>query len=271
MKPLLRWAGSKRKNLDTLSAYWRHSAQTKYIEPFAGSACLFFHLEPKKAVIGDLNAELIETYQAIVGSTDRVWEKAVSWTNDRSTYYRIRGLRPRSSINRAARFLYLNRYCFNGIFRTNKAGKFNVPYGGEASGRLPTLAEIHLAAKLLNGARLVSTDFETTLSHAARGDFVYLDPPYRTNSRRVFREYTKNDFQEADLVRLKEILDNLHKTGASFVLSYADCPEAKQLSSGYYCRRIMVRRNVAGFASHRRLAREVIITNMKGPNHEIRS
>lgn len=269
MTPLLRWAGSKRKNLDVLSAYWKPHHK-RYLEPFAGSACLFFHLEPKRAIIGDLNEHLIETYEAIVDDAEQVLLLARLWPNRSSVYYDVRKLSQKSltRFERAARFLYLNRFCFNGIWRTNKRGEFNVPYGGERSGQLPPLEALTSASKLLSRAKLVAGDFTNVVKLARAGDFVYLDPPYTTSKRRVFREYTEKEFRQEDVLRVREALLTLHRAGASFVLSYADCPEARAIAVGFGAHRIVVRRHIAGFAGHRRRAHELVVTNISPNDNE---
>lgn len=158
--------------------------------------------------------------------------------------------------------MYLNRYCFNGIYRTNAAGEFNVPYGGRRSGQPPTLDEFVEAAQLLRRARLVAKDFSKVLEMVEPGDFVYLDPPYRVSTRRVFREYDRATFSETDLTRLREWLIRLDRMGVPFVVSYAESPEAKVLAKGFYSRRVRVRRNIAGFTSSRRLASELVVSNV---------
>ena len=150
-KPFLRWAGSKRKQLSRLAAFWSPDHE-RYIEPFAGSACLFFELAPKSAVLGDTNRELIEVYRVVRDDADRLYQRLCRIRRDLPTYLRWRHLKPASldRDTRALRFLYLNRNCFNGIYRTNMEGEFNVPMGTR-------LGEYFRKDDLLDCAKLLQT------------------------------------------------------------------------------------------------------------------
>lgn len=261
MNSILRWAGSKRRLLPRLVPYWQPS-HCRYVEPFAGSACLFFELEPTTGILGDLNVDLIDTYETLRSDADGVADQLFEWKADEETYYSVRDSfeRPTDSIARAARFIYLNRLCFNGLYRTNKQGHFNVPYGSR-SGSMPCREALNRTAKLLDGVQLVAGDFEGVLTQVQQGDFVYMDPPYRVASRRVFREYQPGEFSVEDLARLRQWLENLDSLGLDFVVSYADSVEGRRLGQGFTVQRVRVRRNIAGFAKHRRTAYEVLISN----------
>jgi DNA adenine methylase len=163
---------------------------------------------------------------------------------------------------RAARFIYLNRFCFNGIYRTNLEGKFNVPYGGTKSGKLPSDEVLADCSRLLKRAKLIAGDFEEVLRHVQPRDFVYLDPPFLVGSRRVFREYNGAVFSTNDLKRLRSWLLRLDRLSVAFLLSYAECREAHALAIGFYKRRVTVNRSIAGFADTRRTARELLISNI---------
>lgn len=262
MKSPIRWAGSKKQTVRQLSRYW---AGGRYIEPFAGSACLFFELEPEEAVLGDLNWELVSAMQALRSNVGKVLALLRTLPTGKKAYYNVRQQDPATlgQYALAARFLYLNRYCFNGLYRTNLQGRFNVPYGPPRSGLGVDEESIRRAARLLQRATVLHGDFESTLAHAGRGDFVYLDPPYVVSSRRVFREYMPGSFCADDLVRLRELLSDLERRGASFVITYADSPEARRLLRHWQPRRIRTRRNIAGFASDRRVTYELLATNTK--------
>jgi DNA adenine methylase len=159
----------------------------------------------------------------------------------------------------AARFIYLNRFCFNGLYRTNARGGFNVPYGGEKSGRLPPPEIIFGCSEKLRGAVLVSGDFERVLSLARAGDFVYMDPPFSVAARRIFREYHQSSFCSEDLARLRDWMERLATKGISFLVSYAESEEAGFLKRGFRTSTVTVRRNIAGFAGARTCSREVLI------------
>ena len=261
-KPFLRWAGSKRQIVKRLSEYWP-GGNTRYIEPFAGSACLFFELEPRSALIGDINSELIEMYEVVRERPYDLHESLSRWNNDQNEYYRVRSMKSSilNNVDRAARFIYLNRFCFNGLYRTNGSGHFNVPYGGGKSGSIPSIEVLNEASRVLANSRLISGDFEEILRDAKKNDFIYLDPPFSMVDRRSFTEYAPESFREKDLIRLREAIHYLDKLGAVFLLSYADCDEGKRLAKGFPTYRVEIKRNIAGFPSSRRSVTELIATN----------
>lgn len=264
MKSPIRWAGSKKALLPILSQYW-NANPSRYIEPFCGSACFFFAVDPPEAILGDLNAELITALRTLRYQPDRVTECLSRHSISATTYYRLRALDPwqMSEVELAARFLYLNRCCFNGIYRTNRAGRFNVPYGPPKSATAFDFETLVAAAQKLKQATLLQADFEETLCKAEAGDFAYLDPPYAVASRRVFNEYHPKSFSHKDLKRLRSLLENLDRRGVAFVISYADSAEGRELVKGWNKRRVRTKRNIAGFAGARRTAYEVLGSNLE--------
>jgi len=262
--PFLRWAGSKRQHINFLKSFWSNNYR-RYVEPFAGSAALFFAISPKKALLADLNEELIEMYGTIRDHPTRVHRILSSMPKGRRQYYRIRNCNPAelTRIRRAARFLYLNRFCFNGLYRTNRRGQFNVPYGAHKAGPIPSLSQLRSCAAMLKRTQLISEDFRNTLSLITKGDFVYLDPPYAVAKRRVFTEYGAKIFTVYDLEELEEHLREIDRRGGYFVLSYADCSEARRVFQNWTTRRIQTRRSVAGFLGARRKQYEICATNCR--------
>ena len=263
-KPFLRWAGSKRKQVPVLKQYWSDQYD-RYVEPFAGSACFFFDLAPSNALLADKNQELIETYEVIREHPKLVYNRVTIMSRDKETYYLERSKSPQqlTRVQRAVRFIYLNRNCFNGIYRTNQNGEFNVPFASSRAGKFVAYDQFLSAAELLVNAELRCWDFGTTLRHVRSGDFVYLDPPYALDSRRVFKEYGKRLFQMEDLERLSQHLEKIADRGAAFVVSYADCKQAREIGRAWTCPRLRVRRHVAGFSGARRSAYELVITNIE--------
>ena len=261
-RPFLRWAGSKRKQLARLAALWT-ATHTGYVEPFAGSACLFFALAPKSGVLGDSNRELIEVYRVVRDAPERLYARLCRIGRDLETYNRWRSRSPKTldRDTRALRFLYLNRNCFNGIYRTNADGYFNVPMGRKV-GAYFTREDLLRCSALLQNIKLVAGDFTRTVEHVRPGNFVYLDPPYAVNSRRIFCEYGKDNFSASDVSRFAETLASIQSRKADFVVSYADCREARLLARKWNSVRLPVRRHVAGFAGARRNAYEWLITNI---------
>lgn len=262
MKPFLRWAGSKLQLLPELQRFWKPEYK-RYVEPFCGSACLFFSLRPNAALLSDANAELICTLRQVQTDSDIVVECLQRMRSDEKSYYRIRSISPErlSPNERAARFIYLNRHCFNGLYRTNSAGHFNVPYGSKKSRSAFDAAMLREAGRILANATIETSDFEDILEQSQRGDFVYLDPPYATHSSRIFCEYGAVGFTVVDLDRLHTSLVRASRRGAAFVLSYADVPEMISFRAEWASFNVTARRNISGFAGSRRQANELLITN----------
>jgi DNA adenine methylase len=235
----------------------------RYVEPFAGSACLFFALGPRRAVLADINNDLINAFRVLKTNVESVIRHLGSFKCNKSEYYRVRSQNPsRMPIGRrAARFIYLNRFCFNGLYRTNKHGQFNVPYGGYKSGELPPADLLRSCAASLRHAVVSSNSFERTLTDVRSGDFIYLDPPYSIESRRVFNEYSHFSFGSPELQCLRTHLLHIDKIGVPFLVSYGVSREAHELGSGFRRREIVVQRQIAGFATKRRKSRELLITN----------
>ena len=261
--PFLRWAGSKRRIVPILRSYWNKDHQ-RFLEPFAGSACLFFSLKPPRAILGDLNPELIATYLEVKYRVEGVIEHLANLRQSKRQYLALRSTNPHhlSPPARAGRFIYLNRFCFNGLYRTNLEGKFNVPYSGERCGDLPDGELLRECSRHIRHARLMNADFECVLEQARKGDFVYMDPPFAVRARRVFREYDPRTFTPEDTTRLRSWMEKLAVARISFVVSYAESDEADILRKGFACQTVSVRRNIAGFAANRTLHNEVLISNI---------
>jgi DNA adenine methylase len=227
---------------------------------------LFLRIKPKPAILADLNSVLIQTYRTIRRHPMDVAEALYSIPRDSTTYYEVRRRvnSTRNAIERAAFSVYLNRNCFNGIYRTNLHGVFNVPFGTD-QGQYPRPRDFQTTAKLLGNAKLLSADFGTTLSHVRRNDFVYLDPPFAATGVRTFIEYGKRSFAADDLDRFSRHLDRIDRRGAFFLVSYADCLRARKIATNWNSKKIKVRRQIAGFAAKRRIAGELLITNLAIP------
>jgi DNA adenine methylase len=245
-----------------LVKYWS-SDYLRYMEPFAGSATLFFNISPSRALLSDLNPHLIETFIQVRDALPAVLAALRPLNNRRDIYLRLRGEDPLrlSPPKRAARFIYLNRYCFNGLYRTNSHGQFNVPYGGAKSGSLPTPAFLRLCSHHLSPSTISCCDFESALEEAKPGDFIYMDPPFSVARRRVFKEYHQATFGPSDLHRLRGLLLDLDNRGVAFLVSYARSKEANSLAGGFHVETRRVRRHISGFASARAYAQELLISN----------
>lgn len=258
---LIRWAGSKKKLLSAILSRMPKDFD-RYIEPFAGSACLFFAVEPKRALISDMNQDLIDAYCTITKHPIRVLHLAESFAKTPEEYYRIRDQQPpaKSPIRRAAYFLYLNRFCFNALYRTNKSGHFNVPYGSRTGG-FPSDDDFRRAAMVLSKATIKCCDFQKTINQARCGDFVYLDPPYVTAKRIDRTEYGPDSFNVYDIPRLVLCLRTLHDSGARFLLSYCACQDLLRLLPRKVSARVWVQRHIAATPTKRRVVSELLIDN----------
>lgn len=260
----LRWAGSKRKLVPLLSKYYSKEYK-RYFEPFMGSAVLYYDIQPKRGIISDINIDLVNTYNAIKYHPRAVSNRLKKISLGKDSYYKIRALHPDEldEFDSAARFIFLNRFCFNGLYRTNKKGEFNVPYSSSRTGKLPDFKRIQHSSERLKGAKIICSDFEELLlKYSKAGDFVYLDPPYATSNKRIFRQYGPQEFSIDDIARLANVLEVLDQRGVDFVLSYAWCSEAKNAYSKWSMRKIDVRRNISGFVNSRRIDNEMIVTNI---------
>jgi DNA adenine methylase len=263
VRPILRWAGSKRK-LVPLLLKLIPAFSGRYFEPFAGSACLFTALRPSKGILGDRNGDLIRTYETIRSHPTAVARMVHAMPKKRSYYYDLRRTKIPTSrrLECAAQFLYLNRYCFNGVYRTNKAGDFNVPRGTR-TGRIPRAWEFAAFAEVLRTAELRCCDFEECLRDVRAGDFVYLDPPFPTK-RPNSGEYGYGGFGWSDIERLIATLRHLDANDVSFLLSFVATEDILKLND-WFLKRISVGRHVAGFSHHRTRATEILVSNRTLP------
>lgn len=263
LSPILRWAGSKKRSLPYILPLLPQ-LRGRYIEVFAGSACLFFALSPKRAVIADTNVDLMQFYKWVSQHPEQVYRKFIHIPRQPSTYYSIRAseFSKLDETTRSAYFLFLNRNCFNGIFRTNVKGQFNVPFSSSRVPVYPLKDDFRKSAAALARAKLKCADFEQVcLDEVRKGDFVYLDPPYYVPRKRVFREYSSMPFSEKDVLRLSSVLHLIEERKAYFLLSYPDCALIKKLAKRWKFSRISVRRTVAGNMSSRGYAPELLVRN----------
>lgn len=261
----LRWAGSKRKSVSALKELLPDSF-SRYVEPFAGSACLAFAAPCKSVTLGDINPQLIEFYSFLRSDPDGLHEIYMSFGRTPETYYRVReeynSAKP--SLERAARFLYLNRHCFNGIYRVNSKGNFNVPWGGDKVGNPLSRDDLNAASACIQNAELKCDDFESVIRQSVRRDTLfYLDPPYARNEQRVFREYHENSFATFDWRRFLDTLRWIDDGGGYFLVSYAGDPNLISELTHWNIGHLDVTRNVGGFRSSRRKHREFIATNFE--------
>lgn len=262
-KPFLRWAGSKRSVVAKLAENTPLNFQ-RYIEPFVGSGALFFHLAPEAAILSDLNPEVVNLFIQIRNCPKKLHDLVHAFPRNKETYLEVRAKfgTEIDPLDRAASMLYLNRNCFNGLYRTNKSGKFNVPYAAAGRGAYPTLNDFEACAQRLQNADIRHGDFFDIVSRVVQhGDFVYLDPPYLLSEGRIFNEYVKGHFSQKDTNRLEELLDLIDQKGAQFLLSFADDQIIHTISSKWTSETYLVQKNISGFASSRRKSPELLVKN----------
>ena len=225
IEPFLKWAGGKRGLLHQIKPLVPQGGHDgRYFEPFLGGGSLFFALRPRRATLADVNEELIATFATVRSDVEAVIGHLKRLQYEEETYYRIRSSKPRTEVGRAARFIYLNKTCFNGLYRVNKKGEFNVPFGEHGSSLVVCDAEqLRAAAQALHGARLGCQDFETTVAQAKQGDTVYFDPPYTAaHADNGFLEYNAVVFAWEDQRRLARTASNLAASSVNVVVSNAD-------------------------------------------------
>ena len=273
-KPFVKWAGGKRSIVDKLIALSPKEYGT-YYEPFVGGGAMLFELQPKRAVINDLNKELMNVYECI--KDENKFSNMCIELNKHETnhseehYYEIRDLdRDKKKFNklpdykRAARTIYLNKACFNGLYRVNSKNEFNVPSGKKMKVNTydgPNLGIIHCILNFCD-IKILSIDYEEALKDAKKGDFIYIDPPYDSDTS-TFNSYTENGFGKEEQKRLSEVYKDLDKRGCFVMLSNYNTKLVKELYEGYNFNYVSAHRNIGASSKNRGMVEEVIITNYK--------
>jgi len=253
-RPILKWAGGKQKLLPELleKVPEKHG---RYIEPFFGGGALFFALRPEDAVIADSNPELVNVYQVVANDVEALIEALQGFSTDEETYYQVRRepFENLDSVSAAARTMYLNRTCYNGLYRVNRKGQFNVPYGRYTNPRICNPERLRVASQVLQQTTIVCADYRQVLQEYARaGDFVFLDPPYLPVSRYSdFKRYTKEQFYEDDHCALAEEVQRLHKLGCYTLLTNSDHPLVHDLYKEFEIELVNTRRNISSKANKR--------------------
>ena len=261
-KPILKWAGGKTQMLNDLlpkvpSSYGR------YIEPFFGGGAMFFALQPENAIIADSNPELINMYREVAANVEEVIQYLKKYENTSEMFYTVREQEwtqlPKAEA--AARTIFLNRTCFNGLYRVNKQGKFNVPYGKYANPKICDEDGLEAASEALKKAEILCGDYLLVLDHYAQpGDFVFLDPPYLPISEYAdFKRYTKEQFYEEDHVELAKIIMRLQERGCHIILTNSNHPLVHELYAPFTIDVIQTKRHISCNGSTRK-GEDVIVT-----------
>lgn len=270
-QPFLKWAGGKRQLIKEIINLIPKK-YNKYYEPFLGGGALLFYLQPSKTVVSDSNSDLINCYQVLRDSPDKLLEVIGGFKNEKDFFYKTREMDRQPSyaelspVIKAARIIYLNKTCFNGLFRVNKQGQFNAPFGNYKNPTLLDPAVAKAVHKYLqkNEVAILNFDFEEAVSTARAGDFVYFDPPYDPISdTSSFTGYDLNGFSRSEQQRLKRVCDELTEQGVAILLSNSDTPFVRELYNDirYTVHVVQARRSINSVGSKRGKINEVLVKN----------
>ncbi len=262
--PFLKWAGGKQWLVPQLrSLLSLHGG--KYIEPFLGGASVFLTLRPPNAWLSDTNRELIQTYRVVKKDAEGIIAILKGFSFTKRFYYSVRQWRPGTVTEAAARFIYLNRTCWNGLYRVNRLGAFNVPKGSFARRPDFVVAErLRAAHDALRHAHLSCQDFEAACQRAKPGDTIYLDPPYTMgHANNGFLRYNEKVFSWDDQQRLAKLAHGLIHKGCRVVISNADHPNIQELYPGFFITRVVRASRVAADSAKRRAVSELLITSFE--------
>jgi DNA adenine methylase len=263
MLPIFRWAGGKRRMIPTLLKYIPESYGT-YFEPFVGAGALFFHLQPEKASINDANKDLMTAYKAIRKNGEALATVVCDWRNDKFVYDMVRKYEHRDSTIMAARFIYLNKLCVNGLWRVNQKGGFNVPYDYRRGNVCPIVEGdvLEKAKEVLKNATILTGDYANCTSMAVAGDLIFMDPPYVPFTKNGHVDYTAKGFTWSDHISLFEEFKRLDLLGCRVILTNADLPAVKELYGEYNIERVETKSSVKRTADQGSYG-ELIISNFK--------
>lgn len=271
-RPVVKWAGGKRQIIEDLVSLVPGRFET-YYEPFFGGGALLIELHNrgklKRAVISDINSDLMDLYRIIKHRPEELIQElsGLRFSNSREDYYLARERYNSiggSTAEKAALFIYLNRHCYNGLYRVNSRGAFNVPFGRYRSPSMPGEDEIYLLSEVLRSAEILSVDFEEALKGARNGDFVYLDPPYMPVSpSSSFTDYSSAGFSMDDQVRLCKAFRDLDRRGVLVMESNSGSELIEALYSGFEITRLRARRNINSVPYRRGPVEELVIRNYR--------
>lgn len=271
LSPMLKWVGGKRQLLADIVPMIDDKCST-YVEPFIGGGAVLFNIQPKKAIINDYNTELINVYKTVRDNLDGLLDelRVHAEKNSSDYYYEVRALdrdakfNKMSDVEKAARIIYLNKTCYNGLYRVNSAGQFNSPYGRYKNPNIVNEAVLRVISNYFNDneVRILSGDYKEALKNLDENSFVYLDPPYMPiSASSSFTGYTEGGFGYKRQVELKEECDMLSKQGIRFVQSNSDCEEIRELYKDYKIKTVKAKRSINSVAKKRGEINEVLIYN----------
>lgn len=268
--PVVKWVGGKRQIISDIISYIPTNFVTFY-EPFLGGGAVFFKLQPDRAVVNDRNKELMNMYKVIRDNVEDLITQLQKHKNEKEHFYMVRELdRDKktylllSDVEKAARVIYLNKTCYNGLFRVNRAGEFNTPYGGYKNPRIFDVSILRAVSQFLNKPRIIllNEDFETALEKISKDSFVYFDPPYDPVSDTAsFTGYDKGGFNREEQIRLKKVCDKLNERGIKFLLSNSATDFIKELYKDYKIKMVKARRAINSVGKKRGEVEELLVMN----------
>ena len=267
-KPFLKWVGGKRQLISQIDKYLPKEFN-KYIEPFVGGGAIFFYLLPKQALLLDINKELINTYKVIKNKVSELIELLKKHKNESEYFYQIRDIdrnpdvfNKLSDIEKASRNIFMNRCCFNGLYRVNSKGQFNAPFGKYKNPKFCDVENLKAVKKALKNVKLLNSSFEKCLDFAEKGDFIYFDPPYVPISNSSnFTSYTKDNFSSNDQHKLFEVFKILDDRGCKVMLSNSYSDFILEVYKNYRVNILQAKRAINSDATKRGAIKEVLITN----------
>ncbi|MDO7787344.1 DNA adenine methylase [Desulforamulus aquiferis] len=272
VSPILKWAGGKRQLIEEIKKYVPDKFTT-YYEPFIGGAAVLFHIQPHKAVINDINSELMNVYQVIKYDVESLIKDLAKHKNQPEYFYQIRELdRDKekysrlTQVEKASRIIYLNKTCYNGLFRVNRAGEFNAPFGKYRNPNIVNEITLRAVNNYFNKAKItfLNGDFEDVVKGIRKGSFVYFDPPYDpVSSSANFTGYDKGGFNRAEQERLKKLCDTLNNKGVKFLLSNSATDFIKHLYRDYRVEIIQAKRAINSKGELRGEVDEVLVRNFE--------
>ncbi len=267
--PFLKWVGGKRQIMPTIDQHLPKGIK-HYIEPFIGGGAVFFHLQPKKAILNDFNSELINVYRVIKDDVEGLLVDLVKHKNESAYFYEIRGMdrtkefENLTDVERASRVIYLNKTCFNGLYRVNSSGEFNSPFGRYKNPNILNEPILRAVSYYLNenDIQLRNSDYDEILREADKRSFVYLDPPYHPVSESSnFTGYVQGGWDVNDQIRLREACDQLDKKGVKFLQSNSSSDFIREQYKSYKVHVIKANRSVNSDGEKRGEVEEVLIKN----------
>lgn len=271
ISPFLKWVGGKRQIMPAIVDHLpKNISKLNYIEPFVGGGAVLFYLQPKSSIINDFNSELINVYEVVKNELDNLIFDLKKHKNDSDYFYKIRGLdrtekfKFLTNVERASRIIYLNKTCFNGLYRVNNAGEFNAPFGRYKNPNIVNEPTLKAVSRYFNthNIQFHNLDYDEVLKLADVNSFIYLDPPYHPISENSnFTGYIQGGWEEQDQVRLKKSCDQLNSRGIKFLLSNSSSPFITDLYKNYNISIVKANRAINSDGANRGEVDEVLVRN----------